>query len=283
MKFFLFLSVSFLCTLFSFSQRIKKDRISLYYKTDFYNLSIEQKEEIANFIKYYNDTKIYKIVIIGSADFMGSNNYNLNLSKKRALNVSRLIKADNDFKIQIKFLGEQKNPYDYKPAQGIRHHRKTTIICEYILPKSKSVKQNYNSSKKTIYLNKITTIKKDNSLRLRNINFHYGKATLTKHSLPELNNLLRVMRKNPNLIISLDGHVCCGNSNLTEYDISKYTRITLSSKRAKKIHDYLLSKGIDSTRLRYKGYEFTQPLYFPERNKRHKYLNRRVEVKIIEN
>jgi len=283
MKYIVFIVVSFLGTLFSFSQRIKKDKISLYYKTDIYNLSIEQKEEITNFLKYYSDTKIYKIVIIGSADFMGTNNYNLNLSKNRALKISSFIKVNHDIKVHIKALGEQKNPYVYKPVKGISYHRRSIIICEYILPSSIKSKQNYKSSKKTNYLNNLTKIKKNNTLRLRNINFHYGKSTLTKPSKNELNNLLGIMRKNPNLIIELEGHVCCGKSKLTEYDITKYTRITLSTKRAKKIHDYLLSKGIDSTRLHYKGFEFSKPLYFPERNERHKYLNRRVEVKVIEN
>jgi len=283
MKYILLICIYFLCSLFSHSQRIKKDRISLYYKTDIYALSIEQKEEIANFIQYYNDTKIHKIVIIGSADFRGTNTYNLKLSKNRALSVSIFIKENHNLKVQIKALGEQKNPYNYKPIKGIIRHRKATIICEYLLPNSILKKQNYKHSKKENYLNKIASLKKDNTLRLRNIHFHYGKATLTKPSKPELNNLLRIMSKNPNLIIALEGHVCCGNSKLTEYDLTKYTRITLSTKRAKKIHDYLLSKGIDSTRLSYKGYEFTKPLYFPERKERHKYLNRRVEVKIIEN
>jgi len=283
MKSLLFIVVYFLGILFSFSQRIKKDKISLYYKTDIYNLSNAQKEEITNFIQYYKEAKIYKIVIIGSADFMGANNYNLNLSKKRAHTVSSFIKGNHNIKVQIKALGEQKNPYDYIPPRGISHHRKTMIICEYILPKSRSIKQNYKSSKKDSYLNEIATISKNKTFRLRNINFNYGKATLTKPSYFELNNLLQILRKNPNIIISLDGHVCCGKSKFTEYDITKYTRITLSTKRAKKIHDYLLSKGIDSTRLNYKGYEFTKPLYYPERNERHKYLNRRVEVKIIKN
>jgi outer membrane protein OmpA-like peptidoglycan-associated protein len=283
MKSLFFIVVYLLSTLFSFSQRIKKDKLSLYYKTDVYNLSGKQKEEITNFIEYYKDTKIYKIVIIGSADFMGTNNYNLNLSKKRALKVSSFIKDNYSLKVKIKALGEQRNPYSYKPNQGISQHRKTTIICEYILPKSKSIKQSYKNTKKNNYLNKIAIIKKNNTFRLRNINFNYGKSTLTKSSSTELNNLLQILRKNPNLIISLDGHVCCGTSKLTEYDITKYTRINLSTKRAKKVHDYLLSKGIDSTRLSYKGYEFTKPIYYPERNERHKYLNRRVEVKIIEN
>ena len=283
MKSIVFIVIVFLCTLFSYSQRIKKDKISLYYKTDIYNLSIEQKEEITNFLKYYSDTKIYKIVIIGSADFKGTNNYNLKLSKNRALNVSNFIKTAHDIKVQIKALGEQKNPYTYSPLKGIHQHRKTTIICEYILPSSKTKKKSYKSTKKVDYLNKITEIKKDATFRLRNIHFLYGKATLTKSSFSELNNLLRIMRKNPNLIISLEGHVCCGNSKQTEYDISKYTHSTLSLKRAKKIHDYLLSKKIDSTRLDFKGHEFTKPLYYPEKNERHKYLNRRVEVKIIDN
>jgi len=283
MKCFLFIAVYFLSTLFSFSQRIKKDRITLYYKTDTSSLSTKQKKEISNFIHYYKDTKIYKIVIIGSADFMGTSNYNLSLSKKRAFKVSRFIKENNDIKTQIRALGEQKKPYNYTPIRGVRHHRKTTIICEYILPKSKSKKPTYESTKKDNYLNKLATLNKNKTLRLKNIHFYYGKATLTKISKPELTNLLQVMRKNPKIVIALEGHVCCGKSKFTEYDIEKYRHTTLSTKRAKKIYDYLTSKGIDSTRLNYKGYEFTKPLYYPERKERHKYLNRRVEVRIIKN
>jgi len=281
MKCYIFIYVYLTFTLFSFSQRIKKDRISIYYKTDIYSLSAAQKKEITNFIKHYKNTKIHKIIIIGSADFIGTNNYNLNLSKKRALKVSNFIKKNNDLKIKINALGEQKNPHKYKPLKGIHQHRKTTIICEYILPNSKLRKQTYKKTKKDHYLNKITTTKINNTFKLKNINFYYGKATLTKPSKIELNNLLRILRKNTNLIISIDGHVCCGKSTLTEYDLNKYKHITLSTKRARKIHDYLLSKGIDSTRLSYKGYEFTKPLYYPERNERHKYLNRRVEIKIL--
>jgi len=283
MKCFLFICIYLLGTLFSFSQRIKKDKISLYYKTSIYNLSIEQKEEITNFLNHYKDTKIYKIVIIGSADFIGTNNYNLNLSKKRALKVSNFIKANNDLRITFNFLGEQVNPYNYIPVNGIRHHRKTTIICEYILPKSKSKKTTYKSTKKDNYLNKLATLNKNKTLRLKNIHFYYGKSTLTKPSKPELTNLLQVMRKNPKIVIALEGHVCCGKSKFTEYDIDKYEHNTLSTKRALKIYDYLISKGIDSTRLSYKGHEFTEPLYYPERKERHKYLNRRVEVRIINN
>jgi flagellar motor protein MotB len=60
-------------------------------------------------------------------------------------------------------------------------------------------------------------------------------------------------------------------------------KIHYQQKEQKKIHDYLLTKGIDSSRISFKGYEFENPIYYPEKNERHRSLNRRVEVKVLEN
>ena len=111
--------ICLLCSFFGFSQRIKKDKISIFYKTNHYSLTIEQKEELKNFIAYYKNTKINKIVIVSSTDFIGDSNYNLNLSKKRANLVADYIKYYDDFKVKIKFIGEQKNPFQYLPKKGI--------------------------------------------------------------------------------------------------------------------------------------------------------------------
>lgn len=272
-----------LAHLFGFSQRIKKDKIAIYYKTNHHSLSKEQKNNINDFIHYYKDAKINKIVIIGSADFIGDHNYNLTLSRKRADKVAHFIKKNNATKVQIKFLGEQNNPYNYTPEEGIRFHRKTTIVCEYILPKTSNNIPSFIQAKKRNYLDKLPTLAVNKTLRLKNINFLYGKTKMTHHSKSELANLFKVMKKNSTLKITLEGHVCCNRSKFKEYDHSLFEKNTLSTKRAKKIYDYLLSKGIDSSRVSYKGYEFAKPMYYPEKNERHRSLNRRVEVKVIAN
>ncbi len=270
-------------TMYGFSQRILKDEISLFYNTDSHSLNSEQKNKVNSFIEHYDDAKINKIVVFSSADFKGNNNYNLDLSKKRASKVVNYIKENTDFRVQMKYLGEKKKPKNYNTKDGVVSHRKTNIICEYILPLSKKNKPKYYQSLKRNYLNKLNYIEKNKSIRLKNINFFYGKTKTTYNSKIELKNLLEVMNKNKKLVILLEGHVCCGKSKNKEYENSLYKLNTLSTKRAQKIHDYLISNGIDSTRVSFKGYEFSKPIYFPERNERHRSLNRRVEIKVLDN
>jgi outer membrane protein OmpA-like peptidoglycan-associated protein len=260
-----------------------KDNISIFYKNDSHNLNLSQKNKVNDFIKHYKDAKINKIVIVSSADYKGNNLYNLKLSEKRANYVAQHIKESNNLKIQMKYIGEKEKPINHKSKDGVFTHRKTTIICEYILPSSKFEKPTFEQSKKENYLNKLITLDKNKTLRLKNINFQYGKTKMIKSSKKELQRLYNIMLKKKSLSIALEGHVCCSKSKYKEYDNTEYKQNTLSIKRAKKIHDYLLSKGIDSSRLSYKGYEFKTPLYYPEKNERHKSLNRRVEVRVIEN
>jgi outer membrane protein OmpA-like peptidoglycan-associated protein len=274
----------FFCgTIFSYSQRVLKDNIAIFYETDNHNLNLQQKNKVLNFIKHYDDAKINKIVIVSSADYKGNKNYNLNLSKKRASLVANYIKENRNLKIQTKYLGEKEKPKSQKFKDGVTIHRKTNIICEYILPKSKSEKLKYNEKIKENYLEKLNEIDKNKSLRLRNINFYYGKTKTIKASKKEQEKLLQIMINNNKLSIELEGHVCCGKSKNKENDNEDSQLNTLSTRRAKKIHDYLLERGIDSSRISYKGYEFKKPIYYPEKNERHRSLNRRVEVKVIAN
>ena len=57
--------------------------------------------------------------------------------------------------------------------------------------------------------------------------------------------------------------------------------LDLSSMRAKAVFEYLINKGIDKSRLDYKGVGFTQPLRIGD-SEEDKELNRRVEIKLIE-
>ena len=273
----------FLCSFNVLPQRFQKDKISIFYKSNAHKLEKEQINKINNFIEYYNDAKINKIVIISSADYKGNNQYNLELSKKRASEVANLIEDKNNLKIQIRYLGEKKKPINHTSKDGVVSHRKTEVICEYILPKSQRKKPKFYKSVKKNYLTKLNHIEKNKSIRLRNINFFYGKTKTTQDAKQEMKNLLEVMNKNEKLEISLEGHVCCNKSKKKEYYNGIHKLNTLSTKRAKKIHDYLIINGIDSTRVSFKGYEFSKPIYYPERNERHRSLNRRVEVKVLEN
>jgi outer membrane protein OmpA-like peptidoglycan-associated protein len=94
--------------------------------------------------------------------------------------------------------------------------------------------------------------------------------------------LLDVMEKNPNLEISIEGHICCrAGWELDGMDEDLGTN-NLSEMRAKTVYDYLIKNGIAAIRLSYKGFGPLYPLYaYPEKTEEEKTANRRVEIKII--
>lgn len=122
----------------------------------------------------------------------------------------------------------------------------------------------------------IATMAVGSTLALRNINFYPDETRLLPESLPELKNLLKVMRENPKLKIEIGGHVD-GPTGMNARYFQK-----LSDDRAKTVFMYLVNNKIESGRLRWKGYSNTVKVYeFPANDNESK-VNRRVEIKILE-
>jgi len=107
---------------------------------------------------------------------------------------------------------------------------------------------------------------------LRNIFFDFDKATLRNESVAELNRVIGLLTKYPTLKIEIEGFTDSKGS-------SDYNRI-LSADRAKAVIDYLVSKGISSTRLAYKGLGMDKPIASND-TEEGRQLNRRTEIKII--
>lgn len=86
---------------------------------------------------------------------------------------------------------------------------------------------------------------------LRNIYFDFDQAALLNKSQDELDKLVKIMKENPTLVIELGGHTDRRGSD--EYNL------VLSRERAEIAKKYLVSKGIDASRIKTKGYGETQP------------------------
>ncbi|HXH19903.1 MAG TPA: OmpA family protein, partial [Chitinophagales bacterium] len=106
---------------------------------------------------------------------------------------------------------------------------------------------------------------------LRNIFFETNSASLKPESTAELEILLKFLRENPAVKIEIEGHT--DNAGTPEYNKS------LSEQRAKAVYDYLLGKGIEKSRLSYKGYGETQPVASND-NEDGRAKNRRTEFRI---
>jgi outer membrane protein OmpA-like peptidoglycan-associated protein len=103
--------------------------------------------------------------------------------------------------------------------------------------------------KKDIELNPVQL---NASFVFNNILFATNSFELPVNGLAELQQLVQVLQDNPTLKVEISGH--------TDNTGNPKDNLTLSTNRAKAIVDYLMGKGIDHTRLSYKGYGDTQPI-----------------------
>ena len=120
---------------------------------------------------------------------------------------------------------------------------------------------------------KLMQLKKDAKIVLRNVFFEFGSAKLDPKSYTELDNLIKILTDNPNMIIEIGGHT----DNVGSYTFNQ----KLSESRAQSVVNYL-SKAIPMNRLQYKGYAFDVPVA-ENTTEAGRALNRRVEFKIISN
>ncbi|MHC0442178.1 OmpA family protein [Flavobacterium sp. 3-210] len=80
--------------------------------------------------------------------------------------------------------------------------------------------------------------------------FDLGKATIKKTSEPDLNKVVDVLNQYPNIKLDIRSH--------TDSRSSAESNQILSDKRAQSTKDWLISKGIDESRLTAKGYGETK-------------------------
>lgn len=111
------------------------------------------------------------------------------------------------------------------------------------------------------------------SIVLNNIFFDTGAATLRPESFAELGILYKLMVDNPSLKIEISGHT----DNVGSASFNQ----RLSENRARAVVDFLVDRGIDRSRLTYKGYGFDRPIASND-TAEGRQMNRRTEFEIIE-
>ncbi len=107
---------------------------------------------------------------------------------------------------------------------------------------------------------------------LNNIFFETNKATIKPESTTELERLASLLIENPTIRLEISGHT----DNVGSYRANQ----KLSESRAKSVVEYLVSKGVGSSRLEYKGYSFNQPIA-DNNTAEGRSQNRRVEFKVL--
>jgi outer membrane protein OmpA-like peptidoglycan-associated protein len=242
----------------------------------------------------YNDKIISGsgIIIIGYADYLGTEGYNKNLSMQRAKNVKDyLVKYGIDGRNIQLCIGEGEIHRNMTDKEGFPTDRRVDIVVNNRVHKKTPAKPQpvvYNPPKKDTgklsaasSLDELKNLKTGSTFLLKNVYFPPDRHIISPQSAETLEKLYVVLRDNPTLKISIEGHVCCVKDAPDAYDIDTYEPF-LSVNRAKAIYNYLIDKGIDANRLKYEGFGRRKPVVVDERNEQDAEKNRRVEVRVTE-
>lgn len=133
--------------------------------------------------------------------------------------------------------------FNLTEQHGILQPFVKTIFLTPIKPQGNQSQTNRPTDQPTNRLNPII---------LKNIFFETAQAELKRESQPELNKLRLLLKENPTMRIEIRGHTDnVGNENENQI---------LSQRRAKAVYDFLIQKGIEATRLTYKGFGKMLPI-----------------------
>ena len=109
-------------------------------------------------------------------------------------------------------------------------------------------------------------------IRLDYVYYKTGSAELDDKSKYELDNLVAVLNKYPNMTIEISSH--------TDSDGDDASNLTLSQARSGSVFTYLQGKQVADSRLRSKGYGETKPVDTNDTDEG-KAKNRRTEFQIL--
>lgn len=109
-------------------------------------------------------------------------------------------------------------------------------------------------------------------IKLENLRFSTGSATISGASYTELDELAVWMKENSTVIVQLEGH--------TDFRGNAQAQVNLSQARVDAVKEYLTKKGTKKARILTKAFGGTQPLTRDDTSEA-KALNRRVEVRVI--
>ena len=118
---------------------------------------------------------------------------------------------------------------------------------------------------------KLKKIEIGGSVVLRNVFFNTASHELLPASKSELKRLIDLLITNKTLFIELEGH--------TDNVGSEEMNLGLSERRANEVYTYLVGKGIEASRMVFKGYGYSRPINSNE-TPEGRALNRRTEFKI---
>lgn len=272
----------------------KRDTVRLYFKLDIADLDRLTRNTIDSLL--YNDiiANSDQLLIVGYTDYIGTNDYNNDLSVRRAENVKAYLLEmginNEDIKLcsgkgEIDRSIELPEGYASDRRVDIVRIRKTNTIKQQPTPVAKQKSDTIQHQYEPLKFNSssdldISNIPIGQRFVLDRIFFYTGRHMIKKESMPELHRLYQLLDENITLKINIEGHVCCVDPSVDALDMDT-KESALSVNRAKFIYLYLIERGIEKERLSYQGFGKTRPLRPREFSQEDVDMNKRVEIRVV--
>ncbi len=240
--------------------------------------NVDSLREIKNLMAAMNKYPDLKVEVGGHTDRSGSEADNKVLSKNRAKYIYDLM-INNDIasnRISYKGYGSSIPAYSNSTKSGRNANRRIEIkiVAKKDYGKGKLVDESAFNEKgfKKISIIKYNSVKKDERYILENLTFPPNITTITNENNKDLKKVLGLLNNNAKVKIEIGGY--------TDISGIKEKNDSLSEERAKAVYHYLVKKGINPTRLTYKGYGPLKPIA-DNRFRWGRDKNRRIEIKIL--
>ena len=244
-------------------------QFNIYFAHDQYILEAEQRTLLDSLLAL-PDKERYDIHINGFTNDIGSAQYNLELSRKRAEHVKKLMRA---FTI-ISSIG--KGELGGEDAAN----RRVEIIFH---PKSMHVAVAGEIIEPPLFSlpvvdlsQRFTMPKVGEKIALDGILFYPDQDVIMDQSKEVLEQLVSLLNAHRGLKFKIMGHICCGDPERPGMDVinTRTGQQDLSYARARSVYLYLLKKGIDRKRMRFMGMAYRFPTGQGDE------FDRRVEIEI---
>jgi outer membrane protein OmpA-like peptidoglycan-associated protein len=240
--------------------------------------------KLTNKSEEYIDQLLYKnkihrgqrLIILGYADYLGSEEDNMTLSEKRATHVKEYLITSGFRNEDVQVcVGKGEIANSAIDKAGKPDDRKVQIIID------KSKKRNVATAKTPAPLFDIATTKAGDVIPMDHVLFDMGSYTIADSSYRELTKLKYFLKKNPSIQIRIEGHVCgCHSIGNEKRDVDTGAN-SMSGHRAKSVYEFLVDNGINPSRMKYVGLGELSPFVNPERTQADEAKNRRVAIRIL--
>jgi len=157
-----------------------------------------------------------------------------------------LAKINLDADATFNYKLECNMPYRFTVSLNNYHNLVSTIKTTDKINEALNIKLEMESSVEFV------EVREQKMIKTNTINFDLNQSSIRLDAAIELNKVIAVLRKYPSLKIEIKSH--------TDSRASAEYNMKLTNDRAKKVIDYIISNGIDSSRVSGRGYGETQLL-----------------------